>query len=370
MSKKINSLQLLRTIAVALVIFLHATGDANLISHNNFPNSFYSLNTWGALGVDLFFNISGFIMTIVTPAYQISGGCKDFLLKRIIRIVPLYYLITCYDVVTAVWIHHNQKFSWMVLAKSLLFIPVFDTVHFIKPYVGVGWSLSYEIYFYLLIGILLIFRKKLNQRLLIIILILSVIGTLINPGNVLLKFITSPILLEFSLGILAGVTYQYVAPKILTIKNIRVWSLLLLSLGVILLCASIFIAPTYNNRLLAPQEVLENNNIAALYRAFFWGVPCCIFLMGVVLWEKSFNVAIWGILILCGDASYSCYLIHSHLYPVIAKIFSHLPAGIAVNLYLIMVVPLCLGISILFYIIVEKSLTNWAYKGMRFVLKS
>jgi exopolysaccharide production protein ExoZ len=106
--KKINSIQLLRAIAVSLVIFIHAaTFGVVRISSINPVEGIYNSQTWGAIGVDLFFCISGFIMTIVVPSYQEKNDWKKFQLKRVIRILPLYYLLSALDALATVFIKHQ-----------------------------------------------------------------------------------------------------------------------------------------------------------------------------------------------------------------------------------------------------------------------
>ena len=98
-------------------------------------------------------------MTIVTPAYTKPGGWKTFFLKRIIRIVPLYYTLSAINAFIRGYLNH-QILSFGTVIKSIIFFPFFDTNKFAAPLISVGWSLSYEMYFYTIIGILLMFEKK------------------------------------------------------------------------------------------------------------------------------------------------------------------------------------------------------------------
>jgi peptidoglycan/LPS O-acetylase OafA/YrhL len=86
---KINSIQYLRAIAAILVVYAHSLnfiGNGNSIQAN-----FYYLKNFGAIGVDIFFVISGFIITYVS--YNLNG-LNDFIVfikKRFVRINPTYY---------------------------------------------------------------------------------------------------------------------------------------------------------------------------------------------------------------------------------------------------------------------------------------
>jgi exopolysaccharide production protein ExoZ len=75
----ISNIQLLRGLAALAVAFYHAGYVIPGTTHTDF------------LGVPVFFVISGFIMTHITRA-----SSDDFLLHRLIRIVPLYWLATAF----------------------------------------------------------------------------------------------------------------------------------------------------------------------------------------------------------------------------------------------------------------------------------
>ncbi|WP_259071317.1 acyltransferase family protein [Mucilaginibacter sp. X4EP1] len=349
--KKINSIQLLRAIAVSLVIFLHISfGGIEKFSQVNPIASFYHLKTWGAIGVDLFFSISGFIMTIVVPSYTQPGDWKKFFVKRFIRILPLYYLISFLTAMNIIVIHH-ESIPILSIAKTVLFFPFFDVKAFVDPIVGVGWSLSYEIYFYSLIGILLILKKDMYKRLLIIILLLVVAGLYFNSQNPLLKFLTSPILLEFAFGIICGLFYQKLNKISYPAFRTKTTSILLVFIGIALMGITVFVVPGFE---LHSMRAIENDNTLAFYRAIIWGLPSAIFMLGVILYERFFHQQISRFLVLAGDASYSCYLIHVQVYAIFAYIFKY--THLNVWIYIITVIPFCHLVSIIFYKLVEKKL--------------
>ena len=116
---------------------------------------------FGIWGVDIFFVISGFIMMYVTENNQ-----KNFLIKRIIRIVPLYWILTLGVFSIAIFypdLLNNTTANFEHLIKSLFFVP-FDknsSGHF--PILFLGWTLNFEIIFYILFSISLFFQKKINS---------------------------------------------------------------------------------------------------------------------------------------------------------------------------------------------------------------
>jgi exopolysaccharide production protein ExoZ len=349
--QKIDSIQLLRAVAVSLVIFIHASYfGVPKISAVNPTDSFYHIKSWGAIGVDLFFAISGFIMTIVAPSYVKPGGWKKFFLKRIIRIIPLYYLLSGLDAAVSIFMHH-QTLDATTIIKTLIFFPFFDHQKIVSPLISVGWSLSYEIYFYTLVGLLLAFKKNLFRNLLLVLLLLSVIGAIFNPGIVILRFLTNPLLLEFGFGIICGLIYKNFTIKETTSALAKTLAIALSVTGFGLMLITAFVTLKYDFH---NASVIENNNVIALYRAMAWGIPSAIFLLGIILSEYNFRLKIPFLLTLAGDASYSCYLIHAQVFMVFAIVFKRLHLGVIP--YLITIIPLCLGVSIIFYKLIEKPL--------------
>jgi exopolysaccharide production protein ExoZ len=360
-SKKINSIQLLRVIAVGLVIFLHA-GSMGVykFSASNPVESLYHLKLWGAIGVDLFFAISGFIMTIVAPSYMNPGDWKTFFAKRFIRIIPLYYLISALTALNMLWVHH-ESITVLSLLKTVFFFPFFDQTSFTNPIVGVGWSLSYEIYFYTLIGILLFLGKDIYRRLLITILLLSTMGLILKTDNPLLKFLTSPILFEFGFGIIGGLLYRKLSVIKRPGRKEKTASIILMGIGLISMCLTIWIWPDFD---IHSMTTLENMNKLAFYRAMIWGLPSAIFMLGVILYERFYHLQIWNIIVWAGDGSYSCYLIHAQIYGVVSYIFKYL--HLSPILYLIIIVPVCLLVSIVFFRLVERNLITLIDKWLHY----
>ncbi len=133
--KTINSIQFLRGAAALLVLVEHLRIESGL-----YP--------YGAVGVDLFFVISGFIIFFVTESDQ-----RNFFLKRIIRIVPLYWLVTF--AIAAITIakpslFNSASFGVAHFFWSLFFIPHYTEAQGLRPLLALGWTLNYEMMFYLL----------------------------------------------------------------------------------------------------------------------------------------------------------------------------------------------------------------------------
>jgi exopolysaccharide production protein ExoZ len=141
----ISNLQLLRALAALAVVFYHTDYRFGADVHTEFQ------------GVAVFFVISGFIMTYIT-----RKDASRFLMHRLIRIVPLYWMSTLAMVAaaalasTAIW----ADTTWSHLAYSLLFIPYRNGAGNIEPLLTVGWTLNLEMLFYLLFGAMLAVSRR------------------------------------------------------------------------------------------------------------------------------------------------------------------------------------------------------------------
>jgi exopolysaccharide production protein ExoZ len=191
----IRPIQYLRAIAALMVVWHHGIELIPAVE------SVVGSSGFGASGVDLFFVISGFIMVASTHGKDITP--KEFIVRRIIRIVPLYWCATLLMVGSALAkiAFKTELLTTGAVAKSLLFVP-YDSLMFpghAWPILVPGWTLNYEMFFYVLFALSLITRHRLAS-------LMSSIGCLVLAGVVLPTSgaiettYTSPILLEFLSG--------------------------------------------------------------------------------------------------------------------------------------------------------------------------
>ncbi|HVZ73409.1 MAG TPA: acyltransferase [Polyangia bacterium] len=109
---------------------------------------------WGWTGVQLFFVLSGFLITrILLEAGRSPGVLRAFLARRVLRIVPLYFATLAvyffvvpllFDAPTVVAAEHNQLWYWLFLSNWG------DPLGFGAPGLQHLWSIAVEIQFYLL----------------------------------------------------------------------------------------------------------------------------------------------------------------------------------------------------------------------------
>jgi exopolysaccharide production protein ExoZ len=205
---KLHSLQALRAIAAWLVIGDHALLE---ITHNQ-PREFLTHVAWwlGSAGVYAFFVVSGFIMVhICWEHFGRKGAATNFLQRRIIRIVPLYWLATfaafAYHGVSET---HGAHDGWSEMVHSLSFIPYSGDDGSWEPVLPQGWTLSYEMMFYAIFALVLSFPRRIAIPVAGAALgVFVVLGPLLH--NATLAYLASPILLWFLVGMGLAVLWRW-----------------------------------------------------------------------------------------------------------------------------------------------------------------
>jgi len=261
---QLRSIQVLRAVAAISVLILHAT-------MKNGPT--FEL---GAAGVDLFFVISGFIMATVAS----TGTASDFLRRRFLRIYPIWWVAVFARLIL---VNHTDVTAPRLLASVTLW-PVWGD--YVVPVPPLGWTLSFEMLFYLGLTLALLTRPLFPLA----IFGLCLLGSTVSEAPVF-DFIGSPMVFEFLFGF-----------SIAKLPHVNRFGILLIALGV----GALAVAPLHadNARVLAMDAQL------APLRVFFWGLPCALIMYGAVSLETHFRDAGWNIAVLLGDASYSIYLFH------------------------------------------------------------
>ena len=148
------SIQYLRALAALGVVIFHASPADNPFMVGN-------------AGVDIFFVISGFIMWSITEERPTSPAA--FIRDRLIRIAPLYWLLTTLLVVGVLVrskLFPNLKIDLPFVVGSYLFVPMRPPgstgADPIWPVLVQGWTLNYEMFFYVLFSACLFLRPSLR----------------------------------------------------------------------------------------------------------------------------------------------------------------------------------------------------------------
>ncbi|WP_427452950.1 acyltransferase family protein [Litorimonas sp. WD9-15] len=271
----LSNLQILRAFAALNVVLFHII---EIGGEQGFAiPALEFLRGWGANGIDIFFVLSGFIMVYIAelrPRKPVA-----FLHSRAVRIVPIYWILTGVGFVAILLTgdFRGEPLAVEAVLASFLFLTRWTTLD--MPILYVGWTLEWEMMFYLIFGLCLLFKNKTVQFILPLI-ILS--GLVVFAGQ-------DSIILEFGFGMIIA--------KLSKLTWAKSYAGLLTLAGTALLLASIWIKPDL------PQPVL-------------WGLPSALLVLGLV------NISQWKFRLgeHLGDASYSIYLIQVFTIPVFYKI--------------------------------------------------
>src|SRR6266852_6534903 len=149
MRQKVPQLDAVRGVAILLVIFHNASGK--------FPSlHLQGLFANGWMGVDLFFVLSGFLITgILLDTKQSEGYLKNFYARRCLRIWPLYYSLIFFMFAVLPFLSHSEGHTVFERSSPWWAFPLFLQNFLIFPVstaaagpLGVTWSLAIEEQFY------------------------------------------------------------------------------------------------------------------------------------------------------------------------------------------------------------------------------
>jgi len=206
-SPELVSIQVLRAVAALAVTVAHTYPLVGL----EFGIANYPTLITGAAGVDLFFVISGFIMVYASEdLFEQQGAPRTFLLRRIIRIVPLYWLVTTVLLAYMLLRYGSpQEHSSRTIAASYFFIPTSNAAGApITPFLAVGWTLNYEMFFYLVFAFGLLLRRAAAVIILSVLLIAFGLWGRQLSLPLSLSILADPIILEFVFGMLVALAYR------------------------------------------------------------------------------------------------------------------------------------------------------------------
>ncbi|MCP8348343.1 MAG: acyltransferase [Pseudomonas qingdaonensis] len=278
----------------------------------------------GAVGVDIFFVISGLVIYLSTRDKPMAP--RRFLLNRVLRIVPAYWfytgLMALLLVVASQWMPH-QTLELSHLLLSLLFIPAENPGGYgLYPTLNVGWTLNYEMFFYLLFSLVFLVRQR--HHLWLVALALFAVSEVLTGLGVLGRFYSNNIIYEFLLGVAIGVLYR------------RGWIAQGLWLPLLTLAA-------------ASVAIYRLDNSS---RLLHWGLPSALIVLACISLEPYFKGN--RVLKALGDCSYSVYLIH--VLVLYGGWFASKRLGLNPYLVFALCVPLIGGASWASYRWLEKGL--------------
>lgn len=307
----LKNIQLLRFIAAFAIVLYHGApafpfrGDSNPISW---------IGLFGFSGVDVFFVISGFIMWYTTCEKSGAGAASIFIRRRFARIYSGYWPYLLIGVLIFV-LFDDQVLAQKSVVESFLLtpIPVAERV------IPVSWTLTYELYFYLLFCGMLLFPQEKRQRFVLVffgaLFALNVIGVLFlgfhsqsffSSVPVAVRVLISPYVLEF----LAGCLVCQIHLNNRTVR--KPFVPLLASIG-------LFCAGAAYNAFVLEGTIATGYHVAE--RVLFFGSASVLLVYGVAALDRLGIVFIPSLSQVLGGASYSIYLSHTLIYSLFSYVW-------------------------------------------------
>lgn len=351
---KLYGLDHLRAVAIIFVLIFHYQ---LWFPHPDWTNWFLQI---GWTGVDLFFVLSGFLISSQLFA-QIKKGnqisIKEFYIKRFFRIIPIYFFVI---VIYFAFPFFREKEALPPLWKFVTFTQNFGTDTSKFGTFSHVWSLCVEEHFYLLFPFILIFLLKKNlfaksYRILIVLFLLGFVirfslwQTFFNSNELAtqttsywVKIIYAPTYNRLD-GLLAGVSVAAIYRFLPTIwSKISMYGNHLIIAGVLILTGAFFFC--------TDLKAYSTSVVGFPVLAIGYG-----FLVGGAISPVSFLYK-WNskITTLIATLSYGIYLSHKGIIHMIQAIFSNWGIDINGNWMFIICMTFCILIAWLLHLAIEK----------------
>lgn len=346
--RSFQTIQALRAVAALMVVIYHMVHAETV--HGGGVALLGGPAHFGYAGVDVFFVISGFIMaTVTTGRFGSPAGALDFLCRRAIRIFPLYWLCTL-AIIALMALRPDalsSSFGDSGLIRSLLLVPQEG-----GPLLVVGWTLTYELFFYAMTALALAVGSASRVRAMVlgwaaVLLLLQAVPTQSPWANVL----TSPLSLEFMAGALAGLYWRKL-PDLLAWPAVASGIAWMVAAGLLL-------------------AEFPNHGQSHGTRVVAFGLPSTLLIIGLARMEAEGRVRPKGLLVQLGNASYSLYLTHLFVLSLFGRMWSasgHTGTTVGNAAFLATTLLACCALALFVHQLIEVPLmhrANRAWRSMR-----
>ncbi|NEP31589.1 MULTISPECIES: acyltransferase [unclassified Moorena] len=343
-SKQLKLIQVFRGIAALLVVLVH--GD--LIFNQNLNRDFlFDIFAFGGSGVDFFFVLSGFIIFYIHKKdIQNPSRLKSFVLKRLVRIYPIYWVVLTGKLIASFMFDYSSTHqgSFGEIIKAFILFPQ-DREILSSSFIGVSWTLTFEVFFYILFSFLIWVKPKLlvpSITVWILATLLTFFGFISFPEDqATIQLVFNELNLEFILGCLAA--YILSRHKI--------------NHGLYLICLGCF--------LYTISAINTNYGLVSVSDVIAFGIPSTILIIGSVSLELSKNIDVNPLLMILGDASYSIYLIHGFVMNNSTKILVNnlglkifLANSITLSIFAIFNAVIAVAVGCIVYFYIEKPIIS------------
>ncbi len=277
-----------------------------------FPGAGDRLFGWGAIGVDLFFALSGFVITLSVA--RMSAGPKaarHFIQRRLLRLLPAYYFLLLLSFALGggmSLLHYQDKLDNLISALTFTTVSADNGPFYIDDsgLYGIRWTLNYEIWFYLLMACSLLLRHR--WIILAALLITSLILFPLSQGQAIsletqgyafrhgmLNLITNPIIWEFAAGVAVGLAWPVLLRLPTLVRRLLLTGILFWIIW----------------------HIIDRSHVA--HGLTYSGGIVSLLLMAIAINDDLLAKLTPRVLIWLGNISYSLYLIHNVIMRMVDK---------------------------------------------------
>jgi exopolysaccharide production protein ExoZ len=330
---KFGGIEAARGVAAVLVAAYHASRLVAQPRYAGVPPAAGLFGDFNA-GVDFFFVLSGFLITWV-HWFDIGQPNRlgHYFVRRFTRIYPAYWVVLLPTLLASLF--HIGSSATTTPTPAVIICSILLLPNAVQPVLGVAWTLVFEVFFYCMFAFAMLAGKRAAIVAILWGCLIVIYNTVAPPPSFPGSFFLSPYNLEFLIGVaVASLLRQIEFP----------FGRRLATIGAVLFVAL----------MLARVERLMGDSALALRLAF--GLCAAMFVIGTVEIERLRGSTVPAWLALLGAASYSVYLVHSLIEPVVMlAAWPHIK-GISPTLITIALTCLATAGGILFHVLVEKPL--------------
>lgn len=341
---KLHGVEAARGVAALLVVLVHAT---NMLAPAKYLGAvpLAGVFKFGHAGVDFFFVLSGFIIYFI-HGHELGDRSRwlPYWRKRLIRIYPVYWIVLLgYGAILAVSPTRDMTERMpAVIVSAITLYP-----HELGPILGVAWTLSHEMLFYGLFGLMFL-NRRLGATVLAVWAGLVVVNLLQPFGDHFWRhFVFRIFNIHFFLGMLVA-------------HAVRHWPLrspaAFLVGGV-----ALFFGAGLRESLGAPVPV----EWAPLHLAYGLGSAAAVY--GLVGLEQSGRLKVPRLAVALGAASYSVYLLHTIVIMLFQQVLLRItPAVLAWPTFaFVLTVLVAVAASMCFSRVIEQPLLRFLNRRSR-----
>jgi exopolysaccharide production protein ExoZ len=280
------------------------------------------------LGVATFFVLSGFIMCYVT-----KDDAEGFLTHRIVRIVPLYWLCILARFAILYGPHLFDPAVWLdqvpLILRSMFFVPSDE-----PPFVAVGWTLNFEMYFYAVFAAALLISRRFAPVIVTAVILAVFAADRAVPGTFLLHFYAHSYIGHFLSGIALFYLWRITPDRLPKLPTA------IAAIAILIFAYAILVKTP------SPGQ---------------WAYVLPAIIVGSMLLMARAGVDIkWRPLVILGDASYAIYLTHTLVMGVIRRISPRvLDLGKSEITWCLALLALCVVLGVAVHLVIEKPMLRF-----------